>query len=70
MSEVAIFLYGLVVFAIVSAACWLIIWGIFEERRDRETLDAGPNVRAAASGSGAAAPVPPDAAAGRTGGES
>ncbi len=45
MSEAAIFAYGFVVFGIVSAACWLIIWGIVQERRDRETLDAGPNAR-------------------------
>ncbi len=41
MNELAIFIYGLVVFAIVSTACWLIIWGIVQERHDREHLDAG-----------------------------
>lgn len=48
MSEAAIFAYGFVVFGIVSAACWLIIWGIVQERRDREHgLDAGPDARPA-----------------------
>jgi len=51
MSEVAIFIYGLVVFAIVSTACWLIVWGIVEERRDREQLDAGPDAELPTSGS-------------------
>jgi hypothetical protein len=46
MSEAAIFTYGFVVFGIVSAACWMIIWGIVQERRDREQgLDAGPDAR-------------------------
>ncbi len=40
MSEIAIFLYGLAVFAIVAAACALIVGGIFEERRDRLELEA------------------------------
>jgi hypothetical protein len=49
MSEAAIFTYGLVVFGIVSAACWMIIWGIVQERRDREGgLDAGPDARSSA----------------------
>lgn len=43
MSEIAIFIYGLAVFSIVSAACLLIVWGIVQERRDRERLDAGPD---------------------------
>ncbi|HKJ36390.1 MAG TPA: hypothetical protein VKA36_07480 [Solirubrobacterales bacterium] len=46
MSEIAIFFYGLVVFSIVSAACWIIAWGIVQERRDRRQLDAGPGARA------------------------
>jgi hypothetical protein len=45
MSELAIFIYGLVVFSIVSTACWLIVYGIINERRDRQTLDAGPDAR-------------------------
>lgn len=45
MSEIAIFLYGLAVFSIVAVACWIIVWGIFQERRDRETTDAGPGAR-------------------------
>jgi hypothetical protein len=72
MSEVAIFLYGLVVFSIVSAACMLIVWGIVQERRDREQLDAGPDAhpvsdpvsdvnRAADSGGQAEASGPGDA---------
>jgi hypothetical protein len=43
MNDVAIFFYGLVVTAIVATACWLIVWGIIQERRDREQLDAGPD---------------------------
>lgn len=54
MSEAAIFIYGLAVFAIVSAACWLIVWGIVEERRDREQLDAGPGARIPTPGTDAA----------------
>jgi hypothetical protein len=45
MSELAIFIYGFVVFSIVSTACWLIVYGIINERRDRQTLDAGPDAR-------------------------
>jgi hypothetical protein len=45
MSEAAIFIYGLVVFSIVAAACGLIVYGIVEERRSREHLDAGPYAR-------------------------
>lgn len=40
MSEVAIFLFGLVVFAIVATACGLIGWGIITEQRDRMRTDA------------------------------
>lgn len=45
MSEAAIFIYGLAVFTIVAAACGLIVFGIVEERRSREQLDAGPDAR-------------------------
>lgn len=45
MSELAIFIYGLVVFTIVAAACTLIVYGIITERRSREQLDAGPEAR-------------------------
>jgi hypothetical protein len=51
MNEVTIFIYGLVVCAIVATACWLIVWGIVEERRDREQLDAGPDAELPPSGS-------------------
>lgn len=39
MTGGAIFAYGIVVSAIVAAACWLIVWGIIQERRDREALE-------------------------------
>lgn len=42
MNSVAIFLYGLAVTAIVGAACYLVVRGIIEDRRDREQIDAGP----------------------------
>ncbi|MGB3098234.1 MAG: hypothetical protein WBB30_02965 [Solirubrobacterales bacterium] len=58
MNEAAIFIYGLVVFGIVSSACWLIVWGIVQERRDREHLDAGPDVESP----GVAAADEPEAA--------
>lgn len=45
MNEVAIFLYGVGVFAIVATACALVIGGIIEDRRDRESVDAGPAAR-------------------------
>lgn len=45
MSELAIFIYGLVVFSIVAAACTLVVYGIITERRSREQLDAGPEAR-------------------------
>ena len=38
--SLGIFVFGTVVFAIVGAACWLIAFGILEERRDRESLEA------------------------------
>ncbi len=64
MSEVAIFTYGLVVFAIVSAACWLIVWGIYQERRDRQQMEGeaspesttSPSARTLASGTTVGAP--------------
>lgn len=40
MSEAAIFVYGLVVFAFVSTALSLIGWGIVVERRSRLRLEA------------------------------
>lgn len=40
MNEVGIFLFGLVVFGIVAAACVLICWGMITERRDRAETDA------------------------------
>jgi hypothetical protein len=39
VNEPAIFLYGVVVFAIVATACALIVFGIVEERRDRQAHD-------------------------------
>jgi hypothetical protein len=38
--SLGIFIFGMAVFAIVGAACWLIAYGILEERRDRESLEA------------------------------
>lgn len=43
MGDLAIFIYGLAVTSIVALACWLIVYGIIEERRSREQLDAGPD---------------------------
>ncbi|MGZ5331385.1 MAG: hypothetical protein ACXWZ6_11900 [Solirubrobacterales bacterium] len=40
----AIFIYGLVVFAIVSLALGLIAWGIVNERRDRVSYEQGREV--------------------------
>lgn len=40
MSSPAIFLYGLAVTAIVAAACYLVVRGIIEDRRDRADIDA------------------------------
>ena len=42
--SVAIFIYGTVVFAIVSAALGLIAWGITNERRDRMRFEQGREV--------------------------
>jgi hypothetical protein len=36
MSELGIFLYGLVVTALVAGALGLIAWGIVKEKRDRQ----------------------------------
>ena len=44
MSAVAIFVYGTVVFAIVAAALGLLVWGIVNERRDRERFEQGREV--------------------------
>ncbi len=49
MSDVVIFVYGLVVFTIVSAACWMIVWGIVAERRDRERLETERSAEGAGS---------------------
>lgn len=38
--SLGIFIFGMVVFAIVAGACWLIAFGILEERRDLEALEA------------------------------
>jgi hypothetical protein len=38
MNAVGIFIFGLFVTGIVSAACALIVWGIIAERRERESL--------------------------------
>lgn len=58
-----IFIYGCVVFGIVSAAVGLIVWGIGAERHDREALArevAGePGMRAVASTVAGDAPGPP-----------
>jgi hypothetical protein len=39
-----IFIYGVVVFGIVSFALGLIAWGIVNERRDRTRLEQGREV--------------------------
>ena len=41
---VLIFIYGTVVFGIVSFALGLIAWGIVNERRDRTRLEQGREV--------------------------
>lgn len=38
MNSVGIFIFGLFVTAIVTAACVLIVYGIITERREREQL--------------------------------
>ncbi len=35
-----IFIYGILVFAIVASACAMIAWGIVAERRDRGKLES------------------------------
>ena len=42
--NLAIFIYGLVVFGIVSLALSLIAWGIVNERRDRVSYEQGREV--------------------------
>lgn len=48
MESVGIFIFGLFITAIVTAACGLIIYGLVSERREREELaesrqtDSGP----------------------------
>lgn len=44
MSAAAIFVYGTVVFAIVVTALSLLVWGIVNERRDRERFEQGREV--------------------------
>jgi membrane protein implicated in regulation of membrane protease activity len=44
MSAAAIFVYGTIVFAIVVAALALLVWGIVNERRDRERFEQGRKV--------------------------
>ncbi len=39
MNSAGIFVFGLLVFALVAAACWLIAYGIVAERRDRRRLE-------------------------------
>ena len=58
MSSLGILLYGAVVTAIVATACYLVVRGIIEDRRDRAELDAGPWARMPSGG-----PVHTDAAA-------
>ncbi len=40
MEYVGIFLFGIVVTAIVIAACFLIVFGIITEKQEREKLEA------------------------------
>jgi hypothetical protein len=40
MENVGIFIFGLVITAIVMTACGLIVYGIITERREREKLEA------------------------------
>ena len=40
MEYVGIFLFGIVVSAIVVAACFLIVFGIVTEKQEREELEA------------------------------
>ena len=41
---IGIFLYGVVVFALVCAALGLLAWGIVNERRDRTQFEQGRKV--------------------------
>jgi hypothetical protein len=43
VDDVGVFLFGLAVTALVAAACFLIIAGIREERRDRAGLERETN---------------------------
>jgi hypothetical protein len=40
MEYVGIFIFGLAITAIVAAACFIIVYGIVTERREREKLEA------------------------------
>jgi hypothetical protein len=42
--NLAIFIYGSVVFAVVAAALGLLVWGIVNERRDRVRFEQGRTV--------------------------
>lgn len=42
--SLGIFVYGVFVFAIVSAALGLLAWGIVNERRDRHRYEQGQGV--------------------------
>jgi len=63
MNEVAIFLYGLVVIAIVAGACAIVARGIMSDARHREGLDAAAdavnasNVNSATAASGDTVPT-------------
>ena len=46
---IGIFLYGIVVFGLVSAALGLLAWGIVNERRDRTRFEQGREVFGAAA---------------------
>jgi len=41
MNSVGIFIFGLFITGIVTAACFLIVYGIITERREREELAEG-----------------------------
>jgi len=41
MNSVGIFIFGLFITGIVAAACFLIVYGIITERREREELAEG-----------------------------
>jgi hypothetical protein len=40
VNDAGIFVFGVVVFAVVAAACGLIVYGIVAERRERKGLEA------------------------------